>query len=60
MLIKIKMTKGSTYVGKVPSENIDEVQEAFGKKVGRFFKIDHSTGPILINVANIDSITKAQ
>ena len=60
MLIRIKMTKGSTHVGKVDSKDLDEVQAAFEKKVGRFFKIDHSTGPILINVANIDTITRAQ
>lgn len=59
MLIKIKMTKGSTYVGKVEGKDIDEVQAAFEEKVGRFLKIGHSTGPILINVANIDSITRA-
>lgn len=60
MLIRIKMTKGSTHVGKVPSENLDEVQASFEKKGRSFLKIDHSTGPILINVANIDSITRAQ
>lgn len=57
MLIKIKMTKGNSYVGKVPSKDIDEVLKVIGYG---FFKIDHSTGPILINVANIDSITRAQ
>ena len=60
MLIRIKMTKGSTHVGKVDSKDFDEVQQAFKMKVGRFLLIDHSTGPILINVANIDTITRAQ
>lgn len=57
MLIRIKMTNGPTYVGKVDCKTIDEVLKAIGKG---FFKIDQSSGPILINVANIVSITRAQ
>ena len=65
MLIRIKMTNGPMYVGKVDCKTIDEVLEALnvapGKFVGKgFFKIDQSIGPILINVENIVSITRAQ
>lgn len=54
MLIKIKMTTGSTYSGKVPEETLSELKPA------GFLIIEQSTGPILVNVANVVSITRAQ
>lgn len=58
MLIQIKMSNGPLYVGKVPLKTMDEVEAYAGNL--RFLKIEHSSGPILINVENIISITRAQ
>ncbi|KKN75818.1 hypothetical protein LCGC14_0376940 [marine sediment metagenome] len=57
MLVKIKMASGGERVGKVGAKTLDEVLDNF--KNG-FLLLDHSSGPILINVANIREITRAQ
>lgn len=57
MLIKIKKLRGGEKVGQVDAKTLDEVGDSF--KLG-FLKLEHSSGPILIPVANIDEITRAQ